>query len=245
MFSWYRQFKLHCMFLMQSFPKLSSEVSPHCCPPSTECSPDAQFLPSAAHCQQSTSHHLTFFTSPRFTLLPAYLYQKDELAIPGNFQNSQYICFPHVNYTCGVSHCTSHFFFISWFQSAVPWLRRSVSHRSVTTEVSGSIPWQSLWDLWWTKWHWHRFFFEYIGFPRHSYSTNVPYSSLLTLRSYERDELAKYEILSKEIGNRRVFWYSLERVGLEIGAFWSLAACVPRATRVLYITSTSVSSLRI
>ena len=24
---------------------------------------------------------------------------------------------------------------------------------------SGSIPCQSMWDLWWTKWHWDRFFF--------------------------------------------------------------------------------------
>jgi hypothetical protein len=29
----------------------------------------------------------------------------------------------------------------------------------------GSIPGQSMWDLWWTKWHWDRFFSEYFGFP--------------------------------------------------------------------------------
>jgi hypothetical protein len=29
----------------------------------------------------------------------------------------------------------------------------------------GSIPGQSMWDLWWTKWHWDRFFPEYFGFP--------------------------------------------------------------------------------
>jgi hypothetical protein len=22
-----------------------------------------------------------------------------------------------------------------------------------------------MWDLWWTKWHWDRFFTEYFGFP--------------------------------------------------------------------------------
>jgi hypothetical protein len=22
-----------------------------------------------------------------------------------------------------------------------------------------------MWDLWWTKWHWDRFFPEYFGFP--------------------------------------------------------------------------------
>jgi hypothetical protein len=29
----------------------------------------------------------------------------------------------------------------------------------------GSIPGQSMWDLWWTQWHWDRFFTEYFGFP--------------------------------------------------------------------------------
>jgi hypothetical protein len=29
----------------------------------------------------------------------------------------------------------------------------------------GWIPGQSMWDLWWTKWHWDRFFPEYFGFP--------------------------------------------------------------------------------
>ena len=29
----------------------------------------------------------------------------------------------------------------------------------------GSIPGQSMWDLWWTKWQWDRFFLEYFGFP--------------------------------------------------------------------------------
>jgi hypothetical protein len=24
---------------------------------------------------------------------------------------------------------------------------------------------QSVWDLWWTKWHWDRFFSEFFGFP--------------------------------------------------------------------------------
>jgi hypothetical protein len=28
----------------------------------------------------------------------------------------------------------------------------------------GSIPGQSMWDLWWTKWHWDRFFSMYFGF---------------------------------------------------------------------------------
>jgi hypothetical protein len=29
----------------------------------------------------------------------------------------------------------------------------------------GSILGQSMWDLWWTKWHWDKFFSEYFGFP--------------------------------------------------------------------------------
>jgi hypothetical protein len=37
------------------------------------------------------------------------------------------------------------------------WLRSPASHR-------GS-PGQSMWDLWWTKWHWDRFFSEFFGFP--------------------------------------------------------------------------------
>ena len=30
-----------------------------------------------------------------------------------------------------------------------------------------AVPWlrSSMWDLWWTKWHWDRFFSEYFGFP--------------------------------------------------------------------------------
>jgi hypothetical protein len=29
-----------------------------------------------------------------------------------------------------------------------------------------------MWDLWWTKWHWDRFFLEYFGFPL-SFSFNL------------------------------------------------------------------------
>jgi hypothetical protein len=28
-----------------------------------------------------------------------------------------------------------------------------------------SLPGQFMWDLWWTKWHWDRFFSESFGFP--------------------------------------------------------------------------------
>jgi hypothetical protein len=29
----------------------------------------------------------------------------------------------------------------------------------------GSRPGPSMWDLWWTKWHWDSFFSEFFGFP--------------------------------------------------------------------------------
>jgi hypothetical protein len=29
----------------------------------------------------------------------------------------------------------------------------------------GSHPGQSMWDLWWTKWHWDRSFSEFFSFP--------------------------------------------------------------------------------
>jgi hypothetical protein len=31
-----------------------------------------------------------------------------------------------------------------------------------------------MWDLWWKKWHWDRFFPEYIGFPPSIHSTGAP-----------------------------------------------------------------------
>jgi hypothetical protein len=39
------------------------------------------------------------------------------------------------------------------------------AHYVIIVLISGSIPDQSMWDLWWTKWHWDRFFFQYFGFP--------------------------------------------------------------------------------
>jgi hypothetical protein len=31
-----------------------------------------------------------------------------------------------------------------------------------------------MWDLWWTDWHWDRFFPEYFGFPLSVHSTSAP-----------------------------------------------------------------------
>jgi hypothetical protein len=40
-----------------------------------------------------------------------------------------------------------------------PWLRPA-SHRGGL----GSLPGQCMWELWWTKWHWDRFFSEIFSF---------------------------------------------------------------------------------
>jgi hypothetical protein len=67
------------MILIQSSPKLASNFSPkrslpneikilfQCYPSTTKCSPNAQFLSSAAYSRRYTSHHLTFFTIERFS----------------------------------------------------------------------------------------------------------------------------------------------------------------------------------
>jgi hypothetical protein len=34
-------------------------------------------------------------------------------------------------------------------------------------------PGQSMWDMWWTKWHWDRFFSEFFGFPPSIYHSIV------------------------------------------------------------------------
>ena len=44
------------------------------------------------------------------------------------------------------------------------------------------LPGQSMWDLWWTKWQWDRFFSQYIGFPL---------SVSLHQFSYQKDKRAK------------------------------------------------------
>jgi hypothetical protein len=44
----------------------------------------------------------------------------------------------------------------------VPWLRRLVA--GLSPRRLGSIAGQSMWDLWWTKWHCDRLFSQYVGF---------------------------------------------------------------------------------
>jgi hypothetical protein len=45
-----------------------------------------------------------------------------------------------------------------------------VSCRHLTMEV-GSHPGQCMWDLWWTKWHWDRFFLQVLRF---SFVSTIP-----------------------------------------------------------------------
>jgi hypothetical protein len=52
--------------------------------------------------------------------------------------------------------------------------------------VMGSRPGQSVWDLWWTKWHWDRFFSESISFPFQYDSAAVPYSLIHHLGDEQR-----------------------------------------------------------
>jgi hypothetical protein len=62
----------------------------------------------------------------------------------------------------------------------------------------GSVPGQSVWDLWWAKWHWNRFLLTY---PSHYHSTNAPYSYfihqlsvLYNLHSWQYCELKHFSV---------------------------------------------------
>jgi hypothetical protein len=54
-------------------------------------------------------------------------------------------------------------FYTNFWAKAVPWLRRSVA--GISPRSSGSIPGQSMWDLWLTKLHCDRFFSQFFSFP--------------------------------------------------------------------------------
>jgi hypothetical protein len=49
-----------------------------------------------------------------------------------------------------------------------------VSRRPLTAEARVRSRVKSLWGLWWTKWHWDRFFFELSVFPCQFHSTGAP-----------------------------------------------------------------------
>jgi hypothetical protein len=42
-------------------------------------------------------------------------------------------------------------------------MAQAVIRRPVTVKA-GFVSGQSMWDLWWTKWHWDRVFSEFFGF---------------------------------------------------------------------------------
>jgi hypothetical protein len=53
-------------------------------------------------------------------------------------------------------------------------MAQAVSRRPLTAEARVRSWGQSMWDLWWTKWHWDRFFSKYLGFPCQFHSTRAP-----------------------------------------------------------------------
>jgi len=65
-------------------------------------------------------------------------------------------------------------------------MAQTVIHMRLKREGQGSIPGQSMWDLWRTKCHWERFFYEYYHFPRRYYSmfyTLLPLNNTVTFRA--------------------------------------------------------------
>ena len=53
--------------------------------------------------------------------------------------------------------------------------------------VPCSLPGQSMWNLWWKKWEWDRFFSKYFGFPlsvSFCQCSILIYSSILALNSF-------------------------------------------------------------
>ena len=70
-------------------------------------------------------------------------------------------------------HSRACHFFMSWARwiQSVPSLlvsgctvAQAVSCWPINCRGLGSILDQFIWDLWWTKWHWYRFFSKYISF---------------------------------------------------------------------------------
>jgi hypothetical protein len=53
-------------------------------------------------------------------------------------------------------------------------MAQAVSHRPLTAEARVRSRVKSMWDLWWTKWHWERFFSELSVFPCQFHSTGAP-----------------------------------------------------------------------
>jgi hypothetical protein len=76
-------------------------------------------------------------------------------------------------------HFTCTAMLLQQFALAVPWLRwLLVSHHG----GPGSHPDQSIWDLWWTKWHWDRFSSSSSVFPSQYHSSVALHSHILSRR---------------------------------------------------------------
>ena len=61
------------------------------------------------------------------------------------------------------------------------WQCHSLGAQSLVSHCRGlgSIPGHSMWDMWWTKRHWDRLFFQCFGFSPLQYSSiNTPHSDL-------------------------------------------------------------------
>jgi hypothetical protein len=56
---------------------------------------------------------------------------------------------------------------VKWHEGRKDLNSTKMDQRGKTTDrqKKKKIPGQSMWDLWWTKWHWDRFFPEYFGYP--------------------------------------------------------------------------------
>jgi hypothetical protein len=53
-------------------------------------------------------------------------------------------------------------------------MAQAVSRRPLTTEARVRTQVKSMRDLWWTKWHWDRFFSELSVFPCQFHSSGAP-----------------------------------------------------------------------
>jgi hypothetical protein len=67
----------------------------------------------------------------------------------------------------------------TFFPSTLLQKHKKTSCNSLTS-VSISNAFQPVWDLWWTKWHWDRFIFDYFG----SVSIILPVIQYVIIQSY-------------------------------------------------------------
>jgi len=75
----------------------------------------------------------------------------------------------------------------------------------------GSIPGQSTWDLWWTKWHWYRFFPEYFGFSLVFIIPSVPHAHLRLHVALTRTKGRNLGIFQKSVAPLAVGDHMIEK----------------------------------